>query len=156
MMLSPHQLQALMITVGVFSTVLYSAFTMTLFLLFSSTKMFSAPDSVSVIFTAGQKSLSSGIPLIQSIVATQSLMSEDHIHRLGGMRERHATSLMILPLIIYHTVQLIVGGMFVQSFRKYVATAASNDHELPQLSPTKSKDNLGYTQPAAFESSKIN
>lgn len=166
LILSPLQLQALIIAIGIVSLAFYFLLTIGLFFMLSASKIFSPPDSVSIIFTAGQKSLSSGLPLIQAIVKARSQKMTTRFNYRphgGNMRDVHASSLMILPLIVYHTVQLIVGGMFVHSFRKWIASTMSEEagnSVLPQRSPQsrnamdKSKENIDYIQPS-FDSKSI-
>lgn len=69
-------------------------------------------------------------------------------------RQNQLTSVMILPLIVYHTVQLVIGGMFATSLRRWAmegtdSEVASSPRRrqsgiLPSRSPAQSRKDIQY------------
>ncbi|MGF1483456.1 MAG: bile acid:sodium symporter family protein [Opitutales bacterium] len=68
-----------------------------------------SPGQIALLFCGAQKTLASGLPMAQSIFA--------------GMPE--ALGLIILPLLLYHPLQLVLGGLLCDRLEKNRAKAAA-------------------------------
>ena len=68
----------------------------------SSWMQFKADERVSAFFTASQKSIATGLPLLTATFAAAPLLVD--------------TGLVLVPLLIYHPLQLLLGGVLVPRF----------------------------------------
>ncbi len=65
---------------------------------------FSREDRISALFCASQKTLAAGIPIAQSIFSNSSL----------------PVGLIVLPIIVYHASQLVLGAVLVEYLKRPV------------------------------------
>lgn len=68
---------------------------------------FKQADAVTAFFCASQKTLAAGVPMAQSIFGSESQLE------LG---------LVILPLMFYHPLQIALGGVIIEYFKKEQVT----------------------------------
>lgn len=66
---------------------------------------FNKPDQITITFCGSKKSLASGVPMASVIFAGQS------------------TGAIVLPLMLFHQIQLMVGAMLAQKYSAAAATA---------------------------------
>lgn len=75
---------------------------------------FSLEDEAAVVFCGSKKSLASGLPMAQVLFAG---------HPGFGM--------IVLPIMCYNQVQIIVGAMLAQRYRRLIDAAAQHDRSQP-------------------------
>ena len=68
---------------------------------------FTPPDVVCAIFCATHKSLTLGIPMLQIVLAAHAQLP-----------------LLSTPLLLYHPVQIVLGGVLVSAVRGWMLHAA--------------------------------
>jgi predicted Na+-dependent transporter len=74
------------------------------------------PDVVSILFSSVHKSLTLGVPVLKIVFATSPILP-----------------LLSLPLLMYHPIQIVIGGIAAPSIKKWVTAGVG----LPlTLSPT--------------------
>lgn len=90
------------------------------------------PDVVAIIFSSVHKSLTLGVPVLKIVFASSPILP-----------------LLSLPLLMYHPIQIVVGGMAAPSIKKWVllqgvvigvdraVMTASTNKLQPNITPTK-------------------
>jgi sodium/bile acid cotransporter 7 len=77
---------------------------------------FSKPDEIAIVFCGSKKSLASGIPMAKVLFAS------------------HAVGAIVLPLMLFHQIQLMVCAVLAQRYAKRVEPAAT---AAPRASPAE-------------------
>ncbi|XP_014251361.1 sodium/bile acid cotransporter 7-B-like [Cimex lectularius] len=77
-------------------------------------KAFTAPDIVAITFCSTHKSLTLGIPILRILFSGYSHFSQ-----------------ITLPLLVYHPIQIILGGLLVPPFKKWMIHYRSKFKLLP-------------------------
>lgn len=83
------------------------------------------PDIVSILFSSVHKSLTLGVPVLKIVFASSPILP-----------------LLSLPLLMYHPIQIVVGGLAAPSIRNWVQAGAglpivNPPNKLLSLTPTK-------------------
>jgi sodium/bile acid cotransporter 7 len=67
---------------------------------------------IAAFFTASQKSIATGLPLLSTVFAAASLPVD-------------VAAIVLIPLLMYHPLQLLLGGILVQRFAASSSSAPS-------------------------------
>jgi sodium/bile acid cotransporter 7 len=80
---------------------------------------FALPDRIAVTFIGSKKSLATGVPMAQLIFGASP-----------------AIGMILMPIMIYHPLQLVVCGILARRFANQVDLGGKPSAPLPQRSPT--------------------
>ena len=76
---------------------------------------FTRPDVVAVVFSSVHKSLTLGVPVLKIVLA----------------RHAHALPLLSMPLLMYHPLQIVIGGLAAPAIKAWVNAGEDLGGELP-------------------------